>query len=416
MVPFVTVDCHEIREVRAMGTKLGYPVWDADNHLYEAVDAYTRHLPKRYEGAIRFVDVNGRDKLEILGKVSETIPNPTYVVIPTPGAWTEYFRGNNPEGKSLRELAAPIRCPDEFRRPDLRLRLMDEQGIDGCVLFPTTAGLLEEHMKADLELTHAVVHAYNEWLLEDWTFDYEGRIIPTPVVTLPDVRARSPSSSGASTAGRRPCSSVPPRCRSPTARRCHRRTRSSTRSGSCARSAGDLGDDAQRRLRLRPLRDRLGARARRVPGLQPDRSSAPSSTRRAATSSTRWPRWSRHGLFERFPHLRMGVVENGGAWVPRLLDGFDRVYKKMPGRFDEHPSDTLRRHVWINPFHEDDMRYLVDALGADRVLFGSDFPHPEGLGDPLEFVDELADLAPPVVEQVMGGNLQTLLALDTAGR
>ena len=167
--------------------KLAYDVWDADNHMYEAVDSYTRHLPRRYEGAIRFVDVHGRDKLEILGKVSETIPNPTYVVIPTPGAWTEYFRGNNPEGKSLRELAAPIRCPEEFRRPDLRLQLMDEQGIDGCVLFPTTAGLLEEHMKADLELTHAVVHAYNQWLLEDWTFDYEGRIIPTPVVTLPDI-------------------------------------------------------------------------------------------------------------------------------------------------------------------------------------------------------------------------------------
>src|SRR4029077_21090294 len=88
-----------------MSAQLGYDVWDADNHLYEAVDAYTRYLPERYEGAIRFVDVNGRDKLEILGKVSETIPNPTYVVIATPGAWTEYFRGHHPEGNSLRERA-----------------------------------------------------------------------------------------------------------------------------------------------------------------------------------------------------------------------------------------------------------------------------------------------------------------------
>jgi predicted TIM-barrel fold metal-dependent hydrolase len=113
--------------------------------------------------------------------------------------------------------------------------------------------------------------------------------------------------------------------------------------------------------------------------------------------------------------LRIGVVENGGAWVPRLLDCFDRVYKKMPARFDEHPSDTLRRHVWINPFHEDDMGYLVEALGAERVLFGSDFPHPEGLRDPLAFVDELAGLPGPVVEQVMGRNLQELLALGAAG-
>ena len=162
-------------------------VWDADNHMYEAVDSYTRYLPKRYEDAIRMVDVNGRDKLQILGKISETIPNPTYVVVPTPGAWTEYYRGNNPEGKSLRELANPIRCPEEFRHPDLRLKLMDEQGVYGCVMFPTTAGLIEEHMKADLEATHAVFHAYNQWLLEDWTFDYEGRIIPTPAITLPDI-------------------------------------------------------------------------------------------------------------------------------------------------------------------------------------------------------------------------------------
>ena len=81
-----------------------FEVWDADNHMYETIDAYTRYLPEKYSEALKFVDVNGRKKLQILGVITETIPNPTYEVIPTPGAWADYFRGINPEGKTLREL------------------------------------------------------------------------------------------------------------------------------------------------------------------------------------------------------------------------------------------------------------------------------------------------------------------------
>jgi predicted TIM-barrel fold metal-dependent hydrolase len=106
------------------------------------------------------------------------------------------------------------------------------------------------------------------------------------------------------------------------------------------------------------------------------------------------------------------VVENGGGWVSRLVETFDHVYDKTPDRFDEHPSDVFRRHVWINPFHEDDMSGLVDAIGADRVLFGSDFPHPEGLGEPLEFEAQLDGLPADAVRKIMSQNLQDLLRLD----
>ena len=100
-----------------------------------------------------------------------------------------------------------------------------------------------------------------------------------------------------------------------------------------------------------------------------------------------------HGLFQRFPRTarrRRRERRRVGAAPARLLR--PRATRRCPTGSTSTRADTLRRHVWINPFHEDDMRCLVDALGADRVLFGSDFPHPEGLGDPLEFVDELADL------------------------
>src|SRR5256885_3057550 len=64
---------------------------------------------------------------------------------------------------------------------------MDEQGIDRSLMFPTLASLLEERLRDDPDATHAVIHSLNEWMYETWTFDYEGRIFPTPVITLPIV-------------------------------------------------------------------------------------------------------------------------------------------------------------------------------------------------------------------------------------
>ena len=64
---------------------------------------------------------------------------------------------------------------------------MDELGVDRTLMFPTLASLLEERMRDDPELTHAAIHALNEWMYEEWTFNYEDRIFATPVITLPIV-------------------------------------------------------------------------------------------------------------------------------------------------------------------------------------------------------------------------------------
>ena len=79
-------------------------VFDADNHLYETRDAFTRYLPERYKGAIDYVEVRGRTKIVIRGQIVDYIPNPTFDVVARPGAMEEYFRVGNLEGKDRRAL------------------------------------------------------------------------------------------------------------------------------------------------------------------------------------------------------------------------------------------------------------------------------------------------------------------------
>ena len=76
----------------------------------------------------------------------------------------------------------------------------------------------------------------------------------------------------------------------------------------------------------------------------------------------------------------------------------------MPGYFVEDPVDTFRRHVWINPFWEDDVNETVALMGADRVVFGSDWPHIEGLPSPLDYAVELKDLDPNDQRRVLLDN------------
>src|SRR6266581_2852694 len=101
-----------------MARPLDFPVFDADNHLYEPEDALTRYLPRQHKDLFRYAEVNGRKKLLVRNVLTEFIPNPTFEVVARPGAHMAFYAGDNPEGKSLRELTGePIRCLPAFREP-----------------------------------------------------------------------------------------------------------------------------------------------------------------------------------------------------------------------------------------------------------------------------------------------------------
>jgi hypothetical protein len=386
-----------------------FSVVDADNHLYETEDAFTRYLPEKHAGAIKYVQVEGRTKIAIRGTISEYIPNPTFEVVAAPGAHEELYRHGNPEGKSLRELTGkPIRCPDWAREPKSRLAKLDELGIDAALMFPTLASLLEERMRDDPDLTHDAVHAFNQWLHDEWTFNHEDRIFATPVITLPIVERAIEELEWCLERGRGPCSSGPHRpgaCAVLARRAC----RSSTRSGPASRRPASWW----RCTPPTPATPTSPASGRARASSCPSSSTRCGPWSRAPGRSwTPWRRWSATARSRRFPDLRVATVENGGSWVRPLLKNFEGTYKKMPMEFAEHPIEAFNRNVYVNPFWEDGLPELIDAIGAERILFGSDFPHPEGLADPVSFVDELpSSLARDDVERIMGGNLAGLLKI-----
>jgi predicted TIM-barrel fold metal-dependent hydrolase len=386
---------------------LDIPVFDADNHLYETRDAFTKFLPDRYKRAIDYVDVKGRTKIVIRGTISEYIPNPTFEVVARPGAQEDYFRKGNPEGKSRREIfGEPMRAIPAFREPAARVELLDEQGIDRALMFPTLASLLEERMRDDPEMIHAVIHSLNEWMHETWSFNYQDRIFATPIITLPIVEKAIEELAwcverGARTVLIRPAP-VP-----------------------CYGGSRSFGfPEFDRFWQAVVDADILVSMHASDSGYSRYQSdwTGPMEMLPFEPDPFRWVTMGKrpiedamaafvcHGVFTRFPTLRIAAIENGGDWVIKLLDQLEDVHRKMPGQFDEDPVRAFKRNVYISPFHEDEIGQLIDAIGADHVLMGSDYPHPEGLAEPSSYADHLPpDLPRASVAGILGGNLARIM-------
>jgi predicted TIM-barrel fold metal-dependent hydrolase len=390
-----------------MARMCDFPVFDADNHLYETQDAFTRHLPERYKGAIEYVQLRGRTKIMIRGTVSEYIPNPTFDVVARPGAQEEYFRNGNPDGKSYREIIGePMRAIPAFREPAPRVELMDELGVDRALMFPTLASLLEERLRDDPELTHATIHSLNEWMHETWSFNYEDRIFATPIITLPIVEKAIEELEWVLERGARTVLIRP----APVPGFRGSRSFGFPEFDPFWQAVVDAGIPVSMHASdsgyHRYISDWTGPREMLPFNVDPFR---------YLVEGRRWIEDSMaafccHGVLTRFPELKVLSVENGGEWVVPFLEHLADVYRKMPQGFDEDPVAAFKRNVYVSPFHEDNIERLIETIGVDHVLFGSDFPHPEGLAEPCSYLEHLPQgLADDAVAAIMGGNLSKLM-------
>jgi predicted TIM-barrel fold metal-dependent hydrolase len=116
-----------------------------------------------------------------------------------------------------------------------------------------------------------------------------------------------------------------------------------------------------------------------------------------------------HGVFTRHPALRVASVENGSDWLPRLVKRLRKQANQTPWSFAEDPLETVRHHVWVTPYVEEDLRALADLVGVERILFGSDWPHGEGCPQPTDFVRVLEGFDEGEVRKIMRDNCLELL-------
>jgi len=379
-------------------------VIDADGHVLEPGDVWERYIDPAYRARAMRVrrGADGRDFLEIEGRPAR---------LTTP----EMLGGFGGMGKSLEALAAAAlsgryaeNAPAAATDPGARLRLLDRDKIAHALLYPSL-GLQWEAEVTDPGYALAHCRAYNRWIGE-FCAGSGGRLVPIAHLSLGDV-------DGAVAELRR-----------------------AVRAG--AKGAFVLPFTLSGVPHGHPAHDPLWAAAQEldVPiaihtGVDPP----PRDLHRRFDGLT-WPEGVLTGIwylqmmfaqavqqafstffvfatFDRFPRLKLVLLESGAGWLGFWMDRMDALYKgplRVTMALRECPSEYVRRQCWISA--DPDERFLpatIEYVGDDRFLWATDYPHSDHGADYMEELHELSTgLAPTTRQRLLGENAARLYHLS----
>lgn len=384
-----------------------YPIYDADQHYYEPQDCLTRHLDKQFRSTVKWANIDGRTTVLIHGKQLTVVPNPTYDPVGAPGSLELYFRAENKDAMELRDIVRMQPIQPEYRDRDLRIERLDQQGVEQAWLIPSLGLGIEEMLQEDPVSAMAVFTAYNRWLDEDWGYSRDGRIVTGPMISLIDAEAAEAELDRVLALGAKmvimragPVGNPYGRPPSPGDRRFDRIWAKIAEAGvllsihagdaGYTKYLGDWGESTKYMgMKASPLSEVLAVSTER-----------PIFDMMAAMIC--------HGLFDRHPTLKVATLELGSAWVPELHRRLRVAYGKTPQLFARDPIESFREHVWIAPFYEDNITNLRDIHGADRILLGSDWPHPEGLSEPRKWIGDFVGLGEADMRRALRENQRAL--------
>lgn len=382
----------------------GLKVVDADTHLTEAHDLWTKRAPAAYKDRVPQVkEVDGR---------------PTWVV---DGAELGFAGGggviarDGSKGRALEALYEWTldRIHVAAYDPKARIEIMDESGIWVQVMFPNSIGLGGQGLSSTVEderLRLLCIEIYNDAMAELQS-ESDNRLLPMPVLPAWDVDA----------------------C----VREAERVAELGMRGVNMTSDTQDLGapDLANRAwdplwevcagLHL-PVHFHIGASLTTMTyfGTYPWESQN-EDTKLAIGGTLLFIGNARvvtniilSGMLDRHPTLQMVSVESGVGWIPFILEALDyEMSENAPKQLEELsmlPSEYFKRQLYATFwFEKNNVPALIASVGEDNVLFETDFPHPTCLyPKPLETVaDKMSTLTPEVQRKVLGENAARLYRL-----
>ena len=288
--------------------------------------------------------------------------------------------------------------------PDQRLEVLDAENLDAAVIY-TTVGLLWEAELEDPELSQAYTRAYNRWVV-DFCRDSGGRLVPSAHLSLSDPEAAAAELRRAVNDGAKGCYVAP-----------------------FTHNATPLGH---------PDNDVVFATAQELdvpfaihPTFEPQwtkgsRMGAWENVKQLRlTASVTASDGVRHqfttmfdyGVFDKFPELKVLVLESGGGWIGYWLDRIDAVYAhtfvgtRVP--LELKPSEYFMRQIWIScDPDERTIPSLAERFGYDRFMWASDFPHADHTPEYVHDLNELVNMFPEQHRRAfIGDNTRTLFGL-----
>ena len=292
---------------------------------------------------------------------------------------------------------------------------MDEQGIDKALMFPAAAHDIEYEFADNIEALYANIRAFNRWMHEEVGFVVDGRMWLPPYISFadPDLAIKELEIVMAQGA-----------------------TAIQTKSG---HAHGGADNPFGGRSLADPMYDRFwnivndsGMRlAVHLGGTDYQKYGADWSedpeTVFGDFDAFQWMMyWGDRpameltaalilqNFFGRFPNIRVCLSEQGTVWLPYTLRKMDHAFlmgRKAKwaenGRLDARPSEIFRQHFIVAPFPEENVQRVVSEVGIEPIVFGSDFPHGEGLARPGEYAAaQLGGFSDDDVKRIMRDNFE----------